>query len=235
METRKNRSSIFDIFILSILGGLILSRIIYIVSNWSQYNYIWYWLPYERYGDEIDWFRLLPWRFFNIFDGGLDIFVMFVGFLLSANFWSSAVKKWDWNHTFPTIFFAGDTMLGLSFLLMGLSNETPLWIYEGLLLLITPIVSLIAIGYVNRIEKPQKEKKIYLLVNLISILVTTVGIGYVYLQGQINIYERVTVIIFLIWAGLGLIYFLRDLKKNNNIVIEKVSSVRSFDTKVSRK
>lgn len=229
METRKNRSSVFDLFLVSVFLGLLLSRAIYVFENWNSFSgYIWYWSPYERYGSDIYWLRLLPWRFFNIFDGGLNILVMFVGFLLSGNIWSSLVKKWQWSHMFPTIYFTGESMLAISFLLLGLSNANTTWIYEGLALLAFPIISIALIRYVNKIEKPIKEKRIYMVVNSIEILLSSILIAYIYISGGISIYDKVTVIVLLVWIFFGLMFFLKDLRKAN-VVIEKISSVRTID------
>lgn len=228
METRKNRSSVFDIFIISIFLGLFLGRVIYVVTNWNNFIHFWYWIPYERSGNEIYWFRLLPWSLMNIFDGGLYILGMFLGFVLSANLFSSVIKKWRWNQTFPTIFFSGETMLAFSFILLGLGSQNIKWVIEGAVLLVFPIISLFCIKYVNKIEDALKEKKIYMLANILLILLATVFIGYLYLLGNSAIYDQVFAIIFILWSFFGLIAFIRDSKKSN-IVIEKVSSVRSID------
>ncbi len=229
METRKDRSSVFDLFIISIFLGLIAGRLIYILSNWADFSrFIWYWSPYERYGTEILWFRLLPWKFFDIFDGGLNILIMFVGYLFTASFWSTFIKKWRWNHMFPTIYFSGEVMLSMSFLLIGLSSGNQGWISEGLALLIFPLISVLLIGYVNKIQKPNIEKKIYVVANIFLILLCSVVIGYIYTTGEINQFEKITLVVLLIWTLLGLIFFIKDSKRAN-VVIERVSSVRGID------
>lgn len=229
METRKDRSSIFDLFIISIFVGLLFGRVVYILSNAQDFfGFIWYWLPYERYTEEVYWFRLLPWRFFNIFDGGLDILVMFVGYLFTASFWSTMVKKWRWNHMFPTIYFSGEVMLSISFLLIGLSSGNVTWIYEGIVLAVLPLISILLIGYVNKIQRPTAEKSIYLVANIILILIASIVIGYIYTTGVVNLYDKITVFVLLLWTIFGLIYFIKDSKRAN-VVIEKVSSVRGID------
>jgi len=229
VETRKDRSSVFDLFIVSIFVGLIAGRIIYILSNLSEFSsLIWWWLPYERYGNLVYWFRLLPWKLLDIFDGGLNIFVMFVGYLFTASFWSTFVKKWRWNHMFPTIFFSGGVMLSMSFLLIGLSSGNTTWIYEGLALTIFPLVSALLISYVNKIQKPKTEKNIYIVANIILMLLASAVIGYIYTTGEINQFERVTLIALLGWTVLGLIFFIKDSRRAN-VVIERVSSVRGID------
>ena len=115
-ETEKDRSSIFDVYIVSLLVGVILGRVGYIVSNLDEFmSFIWYWSPYEKYGDTTYIFRLLPWRFLRVWDGGIIIFALFVGFLLFSTFFVSILKKWRWKQIFFNIFFSGVFMLSLSF------------------------------------------------------------------------------------------------------------------------
>jgi len=229
METRKDRSSTFDLFIVSIFVGLVLGRIMYILSNWENFSQLgWYWSPYERYQDVVYWFRILPWKFINIFDGGLNILVMFVGYLFTASFWSTFVKKWRWNNMFPTIFFSGEVMLSISFLLIGLSSKNPIWIYEGLILLVFPMISILLIRYVNKIQKPKRERSIYVIANIFLISISCLVIGYIYTTGEVDQLVKITVITLLVWTVLGLIFFIQDSKRAN-VVIEKVSSVRGID------
>ena len=107
IRSRKNRSSVFDIFLISSSLSLLVGRIVYIVLEWKTFSsYIWYWLPYEKYGDKIYLFRLLPWRFISIWDGGLDILGLFISLLLLLTLYSLVVKKWRWKQMFfQYIFF----------------------------------------------------------------------------------------------------------------------------------
>lgn len=200
------------------------------MSNWIDFskNISWYWSPYERYGELVIWFRLFPWKFFNIFDGGLNILVMFVGYLFTASYWSMFVKRWQWNHMFPTIFFSGEAMLSMSLLLIGLSSANTTWIYEGLILTVFPLISVLLIGYVNKVQKPNLEKNIYVVANIILILLSSLTIGYIYLTGGVNNLEKITVIALLVWTLSGLIFFIKDSRRAN-VVIERVSSVRGID------
>ncbi|KKQ12114.1 MAG: hypothetical protein US24_C0005G0021 [candidate division WS6 bacterium GW2011_GWC2_36_7] len=228
MESRKDRSSVFDLFIVSIFLGLIAGRTIYILSNLQGFSQlIWYWLPYERYANEVYWFRLLPWKLFDIFDGGLNILIMFVGYLFTASFWSTFVKKWRWSDMFPTIYFSGEVMLSMSFILIGLSSGNSRWIYEGLVLLVFPVISVALIGYVNKIQKPQQEKRIYVAANILLVVLSCAAIGYIYFTGEIQ-FERIATIALSVWTLGGLIFFIKDAKRAN-VVIEKVSSVRGVD------
>ena len=99
IESRKNRSSVFDMFLISGFLSGIVGRVVYIILEWEQFSsFIWYWIPYEKYGDEVFLFRLLPWRFLSIWDGGIIILAMFVTLLLVMTFYTLVIKKWRWKH-----------------------------------------------------------------------------------------------------------------------------------------
>ena len=128
---------------------------------------------------------------------------------------------------FPTIYFSGETMLALSFMLLGLNGSNGDWAIQGLILLIFPIISILMINFVNRVQKPILEKRIYLLVNTILPCVSASIVGYIYNLGDINIYERIAMYVFFAWTFFSVIFFVKDLKQAN-VVIEKVSSVREI-------
>lgn len=225
-QTRKNVTSIFDVFLISLTGGLVLGRISHIISNWDNFSsFIWHWLPYEKYGPEIHLFRVLPWRFFRIWDWGIDVLAMFVGFLLVSGFWVLVVKKWKWSHVFTTIFFTAQIMLALSFVLSGgaLGNEQ--WIVQGVVMLLLPTVLFFLNNSVKRVMMGKKEAKVIAVLNLVFILLTVTYIAYSYFSIDLKDVENISVIVFILWTLAGMIYYLFDLR-NDNVTIEKVSSVR---------
>ena len=53
-ESRKNRSSVFDMFLISGFLSAIIGRVVYIFLQWDFFSsFIWYWLPYEKYGEKV--------------------------------------------------------------------------------------------------------------------------------------------------------------------------------------
>lgn len=227
METRKDMSSVYDIFVVSILGGLIAGRICYVIINWEQFSsFIWYWLPYERYGDEIFLFRLLPWRFMRIWDWGIDILPMFVAFLLIATFWVLILKRWKWSHMFSTIFFAAESMLALSFILLGASTGNQEWLTQGAVMVLLPLVLFFLKNSVKKAIIGEKELKILMLLDIFFIFLTTTYVTYTYAIADINNTERASVITFALWSLLGIIFYIKEIKQAD-ITIEKVSSVHT--------
>jgi hypothetical protein len=225
-ETRKDISSIFDIFIISLFSGLLLGRISYIISNWTRFaSSVWYWLPYEKYGDEIYLFRVLPWRFFRVWDWGIDILTMFVGFLLVASLWVLFVKKWKWSHMFTTIFFTAQIMLAISFLLLGGVSRNEQWILQGIVMVLLPSVLFFLRNSVKRIMIGKKEVRVLAILDVIFIMLSLIYISYTYLTVEVSDIEKGGVITFVVWTVLGIVFYLYDLRKDN-VTIERVSSVR---------
>jgi hypothetical protein len=227
METRKNISSVYDIFVTSLLGGLVVGRICYIIINWEQFSsFIWYWLPYEKYGEEIYLFRLLPWRFMRIWDWRIDILSMFVAFILITTFWVVIVKKWKWSHMFTTIFFTAEGMLAISFILLGASTANQEWLTQGIVMVLLPLVLFFLKNSVKKAIVGKKEIKTLMLLDIFFITLTTAYVTYTYFIADINNTEKASIITFAVWSLLGIIFYMKETKQAD-ITIEKVSSVRT--------
>jgi len=230
MEGRKERSSTFDMFFLSGFFSLVSARIAYIISNWESFSgFIWYWLPYEKYGEEIFLFRLLPWRFLNIFDGGINILVMFVSFLLFATIGVVIIKKWRWRDMFPVIFFSAESMLAMSFLFSGVIANNMEWTMQGGVLLIPIIIILVILTFLIPKLEGKEEKSLYIIVNVFLVLLSTGFILYVYLKNDIELIDKINCLIFLLWSSIGSVFFLRE-QTDSKLSIERVSSVRTISS-----
>ncbi len=227
IESRKNSSSIFDMFIISGFLSAIIGRLTYIILEWESFSsYIWYWIPYEKYGDEIFLFRLLPWRFFSVWDGGLVILTTFVSILLFLTFYSFIVKKWKWKHMFFPIYFSATTMLGLSFVITGLLDGFKEWIYKGVILLF--IVGLFFILYksiYSIIKEPLREKYLFGYLGVCIVWLSSLYICYIYLTDRLSLLEDITVGVFAFWSLCMGIVFLFDLRKAK-VTVRTGSSIR---------
>lgn len=232
IETRKNRSSVFDIYIFSALISILVGRITYIILAWDTAfsSFIWYWLPYEKYGENIYLFRLLPWRFFSIWDGGLIILAVFVSMLLSLTFFSLVVKKWKWEDMFFPIFLSSIGILAFSFIYTGIVSGFNAWIYRGAVLIV--ILGLFSFLHkiVPRIVKdPLREKYVFGYVGVSLVIVSSLYILFLYFSQELTILENVLVGIFLVWSLTMSFFFLSDFKKAK-VQIQSVSTVRSVKT-----
>ena len=235
-ETRKNRSSIFDTFFISMLASLIIGRISYLVINWADYSrYSWWYIPYENYGEgSVYWFRLLPWRFLRIWDGGLTIFVVMIAFLVILTLLVLFYKKWRWYQLYFPIFFSMTVMLGMSFIYLGVINSYANWYLRGGVLISLPLVFW-AISKILLFTIPNgvKRRKTLVYIGILLSTLVSLYISYAYLSDTISNFEFGSVITLLIWTAIMDIYAIIDVNKPN-LEIEKVSGVRSVDIEINQ-
>jgi hypothetical protein len=234
-ETRKNRSSIFDTFFLSIIFGLIMARISYIVINWSEYiRYPWSFVPYERYGDTFYLFRLLPWKFIRVWDGGLTIFVAMVAFLVLITLLVILMKKWRWYQTYFPTFFSMISMLGISYIYVGFITETKSWIVNGGILLVVPLIFwLISKFLLVSIKNGIKRRKTLVYIGILLVTLTSMFIAYQYLIDKVSQFEFISVIVLIVWTAVMDILLVIDINRPN-VTIERVSSVRAIDIEINQ-
>jgi len=200
----------------------------YIVSNLDEFmSFIWYWSPYEKYGDTTYIFRLLPWRFLRVWDGGIIIFALFVGFLLFSTFFVSILKRWRWKQIFFNIFFSGVFMLSLSlFFTASITTDLDILLMSVILFLIATFF-LIASLVVKRMKIKWKRKR-RAIGYIGGVLIWIIG-GYLsikFLLSDVSTVEVVSVYVLDIWIILSTILFVMDMRRRES-VIEKVSSVQS--------
>lgn len=236
-RSRKNNSSVFDIYLLSLSGGLILARIAHILMHSSEYfKNIWYWLPYEKYGEQIYLFRLLPWRLLRIWDGGLDLLYLFVGMILIQTFLVAIKKKWKWSDVFPAIFLSNWVMLGLSFLLLGIQWANDTWADQGIILVVPYILFLILQAIFLKLQKGSSREKVRFVLQTIFSIISLIGILYIYFTlPEIEVFVIVGVVIWVVWGVFGTIFHILSSRKKTNVTIEKVSSVRHVTLPDSKK
>jgi hypothetical protein len=234
-ETRKNRSSIFDTFIFSIILGLLVGRISYLTIHWSEYSrYTWYFLPYEKYGETVYLFRLLPWRFLRIWDGGLTIFVAMVVFLICITLLALFYKKWRWYQVYFPIFFSMTSMLGLSYIYLGIMDQYTLWVISGGVLLLLPLIFwAISKVLLFTIRNGIKRRKVLVYIGVLIVTVASLYISYEYLSDEVSQFEFGAVIALLVWTAIMDIFTIIDLNRPK-VEIEKVSSVRAVDIEVNQ-
>ena len=227
VRSRKNNSSVFDAFIVSIIVGVFIGRVVYIILNWSDFSsYIWYWLPYERYGDQIYLFRLLPWRFFQFWDGQIDILYIFLGVLLSQTLIVVFRKKWRWSEMFSAMYLSNWVMIALTYLFVGVQGKNDIWIKHGIWILIPFVLFLLLQGILVNMYKDKRKEVVRMILHNIFALVAVAIISYVYFSSSPQIVTIVGIVILLVWYIAGIIMNTIDSKKVNNVTIESVSSVR---------
>lgn len=226
-RSRKNNSSVFDIFLSSVIIGLFLGRLVYIFSHWNEFSSLpWYWLPYERYGNEVYFFRLLPWRLFQIWDGQVDILYTFLGVILmqtvSVLFW----KKWKWGDLFPPIYLSNWVMMGVAYFFVGIQGKNDLWVKQGWVILIPFAIFLLIHSLILKMYLGSKREDVRRVQHIVFAVIALLAIGYAYISLSLNILTTVGLVIISIWYVVSIIAFIISSRKEGNVVIETVSSVR---------
>jgi hypothetical protein len=213
-----------------------MARISYLVINWSDYSgYSWWYIPYENYGgDNVYWFRLLPWRFIRIWDGGLTIFVAMITFLVILTLLALLYKKWRWYQLYFPIFFSMTVMLGISFIYLGIIDQYAEWYFRGGVLISLPLIFWAASKILLfTIKNGIKRRKTLVYIGILLSTLVSLYISYGYLSDTISNFEFGSVVALLIWTAIMDIFVIVDVNKPN-VEIEKVSGVRSVDIEVNQ-
>ncbi len=227
-RSRKNNSSVFDIFFISVIIGILVGRLVYVVSNWSsEYSSLpWYWLPYERYGDDVYLFRLLPWKLLKIWDGQLDILFTFLGIILMQTISVLFLKKWKWGDLFPPIYLSNWVMMGLSYFFVGIQSGNNLWLKQGWIILIPFIVFIITQAIILKVYLGSKKEEVSRILYILFAVVALFVIGYVYISLSLTTLTTIGFVILSIWYVAGIIAYIISSRKEGNVTIKTVSSVR---------
>ncbi len=118
--THKDRNSLFDMWFVVILLAMIWARLSFVISNWEIFESLpWAITPYERYGDDIYFFRLLPWRFFDLRDGGFLFTSIFTAYILVAFLYNIFVKNWRWREMFLPVILSAEVLLVFVLIVYG--------------------------------------------------------------------------------------------------------------------
>ena len=235
-RSRKNNSSVFDSFLFSVLFGIIIGRIVYIVLDWNEFSsYTWYWLPYERYGDQIYMFRLLPWRFLRIWDGQLDVLFTFIGLLFSQTFFITFFKKWKWSDLFSAQYYSNWLMIGLIYIFIGILNSNREWIQYAWWILIPFSLMLLLQFLILKFADGKKKENQRVVLNSIFALFAVTIISYVFYISSPQITTIVGIVALIIWYVVGIALNLSGQKRADNVTIERVSSVRQISLPEVRK
>lgn len=228
IEKKKNVSSVFDIFIISSVLSVIYSRVTHIILNWSEFSrLIWYWIPYEKYGDQIYLFRLLPWRYFSLWDGGLDLFALCVSFMIFTTLLTLLMKRWRWKDMFLQIYFSGMTVFILTRIYFSFLVNSNIFIQTGIYILLIFILIFVVSQVLPRMNMSVKLKN---RISEISAITAVLSSSFIlvlhFFSTDLQFYSRINIYAFIIWIILSTIYFLTDLRRAK-VSIEKLSSVRN--------
>lgn len=222
MKTRKNRNSVFDIYMLTSILMLFWGRAMYVISSAAEYKgLIWFLSPYERYSDGIYYFRLLPWRYFRIWDGGVMYIPMFVSFIVIGFIATTVLKKWRWREVIGSVYLTGSVMFGLTLFISGSLGENTEIYKQGLVLLVISGVYIFVQGFLERAFarfRDKMDKYMFVLSYIFSLVVSFYIYSSLEPATQIDLNHIKALIIF---TGISSVMFFLDMSKKN-IGIEAV-------------
>lgn len=200
----KNLTSIFDQWMLSAFVIAFWGRVSYIIANWHQYSQIpWFYLPYEKYGSDVYFFRLLPWKFIAMWDGGFLFTGLIVAFLFFNFVYVTFIKKWNWSEMLAPVVISSHFMLGSILAIYGsFIGQNDIVLYGGILL------GIVVIFYLLRLVKWKVGEIVY--IDILYILSSFGFIAAVFWIGNITWIDKVNVVVMIVIAVLISAVYHRD-------------------------
>ncbi len=220
--THKDRNSIFDMWVLTILAAMIWGRISFVIVNWEIFKDLpWSLAPYERYGEAIYFFRLPPWKFIDLSDGGFLFTSIFTAYLVFAFFYNILVKKWKWREMFFPVIISAQAFLAITLVVYGaLSGFTDI-VYGGLTVASLTLLFFLIIIILRLIFRKNINYNVNILDTLIHflviifVLISFIIITRLFFSYEISTLDRINVYVMNIIAIFTTIYFLFIEKKED--------------------
>ncbi len=222
--TKKDGNSVFDMFLILLILVIVGGRVSYILANPSEFAEVtWFWSPYERYSDGFYLFRLLPWKYFRVWDGGYLYTASFASFILAGFMYSSIVKKWKWKHMMNVIYTPAMIMLSLTLFLSGLFSQSIDVLYQGVHLGSIVLVYLVASTIVKRMGKAGEKFRPYIVMFFVAI--ATAYVVFTLLSSDVTAWDRINIYILGATTIVSIVAYLIDV---NKVVmnIETVTNIR---------
>jgi hypothetical protein len=219
--TRKDRNSVFDIFLLVFVLTVIWGRVSYIISNPADFEgLIWSLAPYEKYSDGIYYFRLLPWKYFSIWDGGFLFISMYVAFTILAFSVSTYLKKWRWREMIGVVTISASAMIGLSFIIAGLFSGSNIIYQQGVAIIVIYLVYLLVHKFLKVIFKRKHDRyeKITYNLHFVYFVLVNVFILFSLLTSEISQIERIGLYLLGVYVLVGSVTFIYDMQRKNIVV-----------------
>ncbi|KKR06306.1 MAG: hypothetical protein UT34_C0001G0346 [candidate division WS6 bacterium GW2011_GWF2_39_15] len=227
--TRKDRNSIFDLYIIAFIITIIWGRVSYILANPADFQgLIWSIVPYEKYSDGIYYFRLLPWKFLKIWDGGFLYISMYVAFTTITFALSTFVKKWRWREMLGVISISGSIMLGLSLFATGLYGENVQVRNQGLGIIGIFVIYSVLHYLLKKALKNNRdsyEKNIFIL-HFAYFVIANIYILFSLLSSEITKIDRYNLYALAVFCLLSSILYIYDMQKTNIVVDTVIKAPR---------
>lgn len=216
MRASKNRNAIFDQWFVTSLSMIFWGRLMYLITNWKSFIYsYWFWIPYEKYGENTYLFRAMPWRILQIWDGGFLFIPMYAAFLVVSYLYVVIYKRWRWKEMMYTVVASANLMLGGTLFVYGYFIKSDAVVNYGLFLLFFFFVFWSVRGIFRIIYRKDKVKleKLFDMLSAVYLVLSAALIGYIFLNQNISTVDRVHVYITIIFSAFMLFIFLKDVKR----------------------
>lgn len=224
-STRKDRNSVFDLFIITLVITIIWGRFSYILSNPADFEgLVWSFVPYEKYSDGIYYFRLLPWKYFKIWDGGFLFISMYAAFTIVAFMISTYLKRWRWREMIGVVSISGTVMLGASLVVTGILGDSSVILKQGFMVLAIYIVYLFLHAAIKRRHRGNQdlyEKSIFIL-HFGYFVVSNTFILLALLLSQVTQVDRYNLYSLVFFMVISAWTFIADMQRKN-IVLDTVA------------
>lgn len=217
MHTGKNQNSIFDGYFVSSIFMIIWGRLTYILTNPIDYEGLfWSIIPYERYPDGFFVFRLLPWRYFRVWDGEFLFTGLFIGFVISAFIFCVLYKRWRWREMMGAVVFTASTYLGLLLLVSGFLVQDNTVLMQGVITLgITAayafITSLVRRAFKAKEEGGKGPEKLNYYITFLFSVIVSFYIPSALLASEITSWDAFNLKVFAVFSVFSHILFVIDI------------------------
>lgn len=136
------------------------------------------------------------------------------------------LKKWKWGDLFPPIYLSNWVMMGLSYFFVGIQSGNNLWLKQGWIILIPFIVFIITQAIILKVYLGSKKEEVSRILYILFAIVALFVIGYVYISLSLTTLTTIGFVILSIWYVAGIIAYIISSRKEGNVTIKTVSSVR---------
>lgn len=227
----KRRNDTFDGWFLVTILTMGWGRIAYVISNWDYFiNYYWFYLPYERYADQVYFLRAMPWKLLTIWDGGFLFTAMLVAFMLACLLYVAVFKRWSVREMSGTVGASITFMLSGIFLSYGWllpdSDFSKTIFDSGLILGVAGIAVIVFNGIfaTGKNDKWQLKYRVRDYANLVYLIAFSYVAYSVFNSTELTTIDNINIWIYLLLTAIFVILGFIGFNDKEKVVVSTVPS-----------
>lgn len=230
---RKLRNDIFDQWLLSVSLTVIWSRLAYVITNWDSFvNSYWFYLPYEKYADEVYLFRAMPWKLFTIWDGGFLFTAMLAGLTVFMLLHILLIKKWPVREMLNPFAIANFSMLGSVLFVYGvLVGLEDIYVGGGIMVIFAIAYKLI-LDLWTAFFKNKKSRNLRALLGFIFVGGESYLAWTTFFSQSLSQMDRVNMYIYAVAIGIFALLALFNFRKKNKNDPASINPSPNYSTPV---